>query len=72
MYTESEEKYDLSSHGRTLLNRQKIEDYDKLLSNKFVSKTSAQLNRSKNFLFGKDYDYKAKNNLRGIIVIPFF
>ncbi len=70
VYTESEEKYNLSSHGRTIINRQKIEDYDKLLSNKFIPKTSAELNRSKNFLFGKDYDYKAKNSLRNIY--PFY
>ena len=43
VYTESEEKYNLSSHGRTIINRQKIEDYDKLLSNKLNIKKKDKL-----------------------------
>lgn len=70
VYTESQELYGLSSHGNELINRQKIEDYDKLLKNKYVAKTQQDLNRSKNFLFGKNYDYKSKNSLRNIY--PFY
>lgn len=69
VYTESEEQYGLSSHGRTIIDRQKIEDYNTFLRNKFVSKSQEDLNKSKNFLFGKDYDYKAKNRLRNIYPI---
>lgn len=70
VYTESIEQYGLSSHGRAIINRQKVEDYDKLLRNNFVFKSSEDLQKSKNFLFGKGYDYKAKNSLRK--VYPFY
>ena len=70
VYTESIEQYGLSSHGRAVLNRQKIEDYDKFLRNRFIFKSDEDLQKSKNFLFGKDYDYKAKNSLRKIY--PFY
>ena len=70
VYTETEDKFGLSSHGNALIDRQKIEDYDKFLRNRYVAKDQQAFNKSKNFLFGKDYDYKAKNNLRNIY--PFY
>ena len=70
VYTETEDKFGLSSHGNALINRQKIEDYDKFLRDRYIPKNQQALNKSKNFLFGKDYDYKTKNNLRDIY--PFY